>query len=233
MPECLNSGCFGLVKPKIVFFGEALPSEFFANRGLPGDADLAIIMGTSLTVQPFATLPSIVSDGVPRVLINLERVGGLGSRPDDVLLLGDCDEGVRKLAAACGWLDELEDMWEKTKPASEQKPAVAEPAQKAQSAAVEDKDAALEKQIAALTKEVDEHLKVSADHEQKIMRDPAMAEKIKEHLEGNPELKQADVAETRKETAGVTTKDAAKDAESEPELKNVSPKVDDKSDGKL
>ncbi|KAK5254007.1 Sir2 histone deacetylase Hst2, partial [Exophiala xenobiotica] len=116
VPHCIKKTCNGLVKPDIVFFGEALPESFFSNRSLPAKADLAIIMGTSLTVQPFASLPSFVSEDTPRVLINLEKVGGLGSRPDDVLMLGDCDAGVRKFADALGWRDELEELWETTNP---------------------------------------------------------------------------------------------------------------------
>lgn len=61
-PHCFT--CDGLVKPEIVFFGEALPSEFFEARSVPAEADLVIVMGTSLTVQPFATLPSIAREGV-------------------------------------------------------------------------------------------------------------------------------------------------------------------------
>ncbi len=45
------------MKPDIVFFGEALPDRFhrLASRDLP-ECDLLIIMGTSLTVHPFAGL---------------------------------------------------------------------------------------------------------------------------------------------------------------------------------
>ena len=46
-----------MVKPDIVFFGENLPSRFF--QLLPDDfrrCDLLIIFGTSLAVQPFASL---------------------------------------------------------------------------------------------------------------------------------------------------------------------------------
>lgn len=38
----------------------------------------------------------------------------MGSRSDDVLLLEECDQGVRRLAALCGWAEELEDMWAET-----------------------------------------------------------------------------------------------------------------------
>ena len=112
VPRCKEESCRGLVKPDIVFFGEQLPPTFLsAARSVPGEADLCLVMGTSLSVQPFASLPGFVDEMCPRVLINQERVGGLGSRLDDVLLLGNCDAGVRKLAAACGWLEELEGLW--------------------------------------------------------------------------------------------------------------------------
>lgn len=103
-----------------VFFGEQLPERFFqlAESDLRA-ADLLIIMGTSLKVQPFASLVGLVDDDVPRLLINREEVGTepqpilklLGfiddraldfddaTRYRDACFLGDCDEGVRQLAA--------------------------------------------------------------------------------------------------------------------------------------
>lgn len=47
----------GVVKPDIVFFGEMLPDRFHTliERDFP-QADLLIIMGSSLVVQPFASL---------------------------------------------------------------------------------------------------------------------------------------------------------------------------------
>ncbi|KXS94307.1 hypothetical protein AC578_6789 [Pseudocercospora eumusae] len=155
IPRCHS--CQGLVKPEIVFFGEALPPAFFEARMLPAQADLAIVMGTSLTVQPFASLPGLTREETPRVLINKERVGGIGSRADDVVVLDDCDTGVRELARACGWLDELEEMWAKTAPkkGSEigRKQAEKEPEKT--------KDEKLEDEINKLTKEVDQTLNLS------------------------------------------------------------------------
>lgn len=78
-------------------------------------ADLLIVMGTSLTVHPFASLAWMVADSCPRVLVNLERVGDFGSRPDDLILLGQCDDYVRKLCKELGWLEDLERLWEETK----------------------------------------------------------------------------------------------------------------------
>ena len=45
------------MKPDIVFFGESLPDRFWeaAETDFPA-ADLLIVMGTSLVVQPFASL---------------------------------------------------------------------------------------------------------------------------------------------------------------------------------
>lgn len=165
VPHCITKTCNGLVKPDIVFFGEALPEAFHRNRSLPSAADLAIIMGTSLTVQPFASLPQYVSENTPRVLINLERVGGLGSRADDVVLLGDCDAGVRKFADALGWRDELEQLWKTTTPS--------EVTQHEQELPPKTKDEKLADDVDELTKEIDKTLKVSNDHR----------EWVNEHLE--------------------------------------------------
>lgn len=50
-------GCRGLVKPDIVFFGESLPARFWASVPQDfADADLLIVLGTSLVVHPFASL---------------------------------------------------------------------------------------------------------------------------------------------------------------------------------
>lgn len=111
VPHCEK--CNGLVKPDIVFFHENLPSLFFDRRHMAEEADLVLVLGTSLTVHPFAGLPDLAPFEVPRVLFNMERVGSLGSQPDDVLVLGDCDTGVRKLADALGWREELEAEWRK------------------------------------------------------------------------------------------------------------------------
>lgn len=55
IPTCEE--CSGLVKPDIVFFRENLPTRFFQlmQSDFP-KCDLLLILGTSLTVQPFAML---------------------------------------------------------------------------------------------------------------------------------------------------------------------------------
>jgi NAD-dependent SIR2 family protein deacetylase len=119
--------CNGLVKPDIVFFGESLPKTFAeARQGLDGQADLAIIMGTSLQVMPFAGLIADVSALCPRLLINRDAVGVLGKNemlddagfrfeePDnyrDVFVAANCDDGVTQLCRLLGWEDDLKQVY--------------------------------------------------------------------------------------------------------------------------
>lgn len=166
IPRCLRSTCGGLVKPDIVFFGERLPSAFHDNIDLPSRADLCIVMGTSLTVQPFASLPGYASDGVPRLLINQEQVGGMGSRTDDVLLLGDCDDGVRKLAKACGWAEDLEEAWAKTAaPSNASNPA------REKEEAEKSKDEKIHDEVEQLTKDIDKTLDLNRWHEDRVRKE--------------------------------------------------------------
>lgn len=171
IPHCSKAKCGGLVKPEIVFFGEQLPRDFFDNIDVPGEADLCIVLGTSLQVQPFASLPGACKDGVPRVLINLERVGGLGSRSDDVLLLGDCDTGVRKLAKAVGWEDDLEELWAKTDPEYVPGKPTKSKSEITKQEAKKTRDEEFQDEVDKLTKEVDKTLDQSRWHEENIKRD--------------------------------------------------------------
>lgn len=112
----------GLVKPKIVFFGESLPDRFLS---LHADdlqkCDLLIVMGTSLAVGPFNSLVGHAAPSTPRLLINRDPVGlftelrrgfrfhlkaELNGR--DVFYRGSCDAGARDLAAALGWEADLD-----------------------------------------------------------------------------------------------------------------------------
>lgn len=74
VPRC--ESCGGIVKPDVVFFGEGLPKAFidFLMGGCR-DADLLIVIGTSLRVFPFAALVDEVRPTVPRIVINNQRVG--------------------------------------------------------------------------------------------------------------------------------------------------------------
>ncbi|KAG0359882.1 NAD-dependent protein deacetylase sirtuin-2 [Gamsiella multidivaricata] len=123
IPYCKR--CSGLVKPSITFFGENVPLRFSAMAETDFEkCDLLIVLGTSLKVEPFNKLISKVSPKCPRLLINREIAGQeLHSGFDfddklkytvqrDALFLGNCDDGVKKLAALCGWEDELQAMYD-------------------------------------------------------------------------------------------------------------------------
>jgi NAD-dependent deacetylase len=66
--------CGGVLKPDITFFGEALPQEAFEGANADaGRADLFLVLGTSLTVQPAASLPEVaLRRGAKLVVINAQ-----------------------------------------------------------------------------------------------------------------------------------------------------------------
>ncbi|KAL8618864.1 hypothetical protein ACOMHN_000871 [Nucella lapillus] len=127
IPTCVKKKCTGVVKPDIVFFGESLPPRF--SECVPKDlkqCDLLIIMGTSLVVQPFASLVTRLPPTTPRLYINLEKppsgredmlsllLGGGGNfnfdaedNYRDVFQQVTCDDGCAMLANMLGWGDEL------------------------------------------------------------------------------------------------------------------------------
>ncbi|XP_027900787.1 NAD-dependent protein deacetylase sirtuin-2 isoform X1 [Xiphophorus couchianus] len=126
IPKCEK--CSSLVKPDIVFFGESLPTRFFTTMKMDFPlCDLLIVMGTSLQVQPFASLIGRVSKSCPRLLINMEKTGqadpilgllGFGGGMDfdsenayrDVAQISTCDDGCLALADLLGWKAELEEL---------------------------------------------------------------------------------------------------------------------------
>ena len=66
--------CKGPCKPNVVFYGEGLPTRFFEKLGECKDVDLIIIMGTSLKVQPFASIPYLTNPFADIVVFNMEEV---------------------------------------------------------------------------------------------------------------------------------------------------------------
>ncbi|KAK7201149.1 Silent information regulator 2 related protein 1 [Novymonas esmeraldas] len=104
--------CAGIVKPNVVFFGESLPDAFFdALQHDAPVAELVIIVGTSLQVHPFASLPCFVPKTVPRIVINRERVGGFLFRfPDDTFYtVHDGDGDGRRVGQAARVADAAAD----------------------------------------------------------------------------------------------------------------------------
>lgn len=111
VPLC--SQCGSYVKPDIVFFGEELPQRFQdLVSGDTDQADLLLVMGTSLMVMPVAGIPMWVSRDIPRILLNRERVGNfLRIQSRDVFYEGDCDDGVREICKLAGWETLLDDRY--------------------------------------------------------------------------------------------------------------------------
>ena len=112
VPRCEH--CKSVVKPDVVLFGDCLPERAIrtAKKDLPR-CDLLIILGTSLTVEPFASVVDQVPSKCPRLLINLEEPESLRlkfhSADDfrDVTWIGDCDAACRLLADKLGWTQDL------------------------------------------------------------------------------------------------------------------------------
>lgn len=137
-------------------------------------------MGTSLTVQPFASLAERVPEDCPRsvsshpifkpsrltrpgisVLINLNAVGHFGSRKDDVILLGKCDDVIRQLAQELGWEEELDKAWEATASCVESK-KVESPVTASQSADEKTKEKErLQAEVEKLTDKVEKSLAIA------------------------------------------------------------------------
>ncbi|XP_059917468.1 NAD-dependent protein deacetylase sirtuin-3 [Gadus macrocephalus] len=111
VPTC--SFCAGTVKPDVVFFGEDLPQKYFLHSEDFPKADLLIIMGTSLQIEPFASLVNTVRASVPRLLLNRHAVGPFLKTPlrrADHLELGDLLDSVQRMAHLLGWSAEIEEL---------------------------------------------------------------------------------------------------------------------------
>eukprot|EP00934_Nitzschia_sp_Nitz4_P004533 Nitzschia sp. Nitz4//scaffold143_size57137//37508//39165//NITZ4_006517-RA/size57137-processed-gene-0.20-mRNA-1//-1//CDS//3329536455//4523//frame0 len=115
------------VKPNIVLFRSSLPKEFFQKVPQDtGEADLLLIMGTSLGVAPANSLVWRVPKTAMRVLINREPVGwqlGLdwnegeedeevNRRSRDYFAQGNCENVCLELMEHLGWLDDLRPLLE-------------------------------------------------------------------------------------------------------------------------
>jgi hypothetical protein len=61
----------GIIKPDIVFFGESLPRRFHDSiKSDEGEADLVIVMGSSLKVNPVRSIVGRFRKDTPMILIN-------------------------------------------------------------------------------------------------------------------------------------------------------------------
>lgn len=69
-PKCSN--CKGTLKPEVVFFGESLPLATLDEAiKVSNECDLFLAIGSSLVVQPAASLPMMVKEkGAKLIIIN-------------------------------------------------------------------------------------------------------------------------------------------------------------------
>lgn len=109
------------------------------------------------------------------MLINLEKAGDLGTRQNDVLLLGKCDDTIKELAKELGWLKELKDTWAETRTSLDNPPPIDEESEEESEGkaaqAEETVEERLQREIAWLTQSVDVTLKVTDDLKKRVERD--------------------------------------------------------------
>lgn len=72
VPMCKECNALdGIVKPDIVFFGESLPRRFHDSiKSDENEADLVLVMGSSLKVNPVRSVVGRIHKNTPMVLIN-------------------------------------------------------------------------------------------------------------------------------------------------------------------
>ena len=73
VPDCKN--CHGILKPDVVFFGEALPEDALQNATYhSSNCDLLIAIGSSLVVYPAAYMPLYAKEaGAKLIIINIDE----------------------------------------------------------------------------------------------------------------------------------------------------------------
>jgi NAD-dependent SIR2 family protein deacetylase len=129
IPTCSLGDCRGVLKPDITFFGEVLDDR--VSTSITRDrlqADLLLVMGTSLKVAPVMEIPGYLPAHIPQVVINMTALkkkkikkkatamsntmtqGGSKDDKDnkdgeefDLSLLGDCDEIVQYICNRARW----------------------------------------------------------------------------------------------------------------------------------
>ncbi|OHT05467.1 NAD-dependent protein deacetylase sirtuin-2 [Tritrichomonas foetus] len=118
VPICRNCKS-NLIKPDMVFFHEFLPNIFFEQY--PADlneADLLIVVGTSLEVYPFASLPKKVRPEVKRFVISkkAQKLSLFKFKTDrDWQIVGDCQEIAKSICDLLGWRNALDTLLENRK----------------------------------------------------------------------------------------------------------------------
>lgn len=92
--------CQGLMKPDVVFFGEALPQDVLQDATYEASScDLILVIGSSLVVYPAAYMPRYAKDvGARLVIVNREETSYDGEA--DLLLPGSAGEIMPRILEA-------------------------------------------------------------------------------------------------------------------------------------
>lgn len=97
-PACER--CGGIMKPDVIFFGEALPEETLEEATRHASrCDLLIVVGSSLVVYPAATMPLIAKEsGAKLVIVNLTPTPA--DRIADVVINASAGDALTRVLAA-------------------------------------------------------------------------------------------------------------------------------------
>ena len=97
-PRC---ECERILKPDVIFFGEAIPEEaLHKSHMLASSAQALLVIGTSAMVSPANTIPGIARrNGAKIIEINKERTH-LTESLTDIFLQGEAGELIERLLAA-------------------------------------------------------------------------------------------------------------------------------------
>ncbi|MCD4750845.1 MAG: Sir2 family NAD-dependent protein deacetylase [Thermoanaerobaculales bacterium] len=101
IPLC--DACGGLIKPDVVFFGEAVKSMSEAAEAV-NEAGLLLVLGSSLTVYPSASLPQHAR--CPVVVVNRGDVG-LEQGPNRYFVDADLDEFFGEVSEIMGEVEDF------------------------------------------------------------------------------------------------------------------------------
>ena len=95
VPDCEN--CHGILKPDVVFFGEALPQKTLTDAAsYSTNCDLLIVIGSSLVVYPAAYMPIYAKNsGAKLVIINISPTSCDGDA--DVLINSGAGEATGRI----------------------------------------------------------------------------------------------------------------------------------------
>jgi len=91
--------CGGVYKPNVILFGEQLPmKEFVAAQMAVKEADLMLVVGSSLEVAPSSDLPELAIDNGAKVVIINYQATRLDEQAD-VVIYADIAEALPQVAA--------------------------------------------------------------------------------------------------------------------------------------